>query len=615
MTLTRWLFDSALASTLVLLVGAAAMAWVRQPARRQRLGEWTLLGCLLIAGISALPGLPRLSLGLIDPPALRPIAAGPAVGIEIAARQSSPTPRALAEPAGRSDATLPGLWQSLAIHWTTLAASAYGLLAAGALVRVLAGHLQLWRLARAAQQPPRWLCDLWLPLAAGLPRRVQLRLSARVSRPICFGLGRPVVLLPARLARVERADDLRILLAHELVHIRRRDALTWLIAAAAQVLFFYQPLYWYLRRQLRLAQEFIADAWAAEHAHSPLSYAEKLLQLAREDLRPAPAYATAAVRGPSEFFRRMQRLLADTPTEKCCSARWSAAAASLVLLLAAGAASLTLQARTPEDPGALAERRALRYLLAQQQPSGGWLPQYGPAPTALVLRSLLQSGMTPEQVPVRRARTFLEAFRQDDGGYYSDTEPTYNTAIVLSVLTLLPGNEERIATGQRFLTSAQRPAAAGRGWYARKAAAAPPRWMDPAERSAEAVLDTYGALTYANLKSFAYAALNQQDARVRRSAAWLQRNWTLTNNPGLNSPDGLFYYYHLAAKTLRAANLAEVQDRQGRVHDWRAELRTQLAATQRRDGSWINADSNRWLEDQRVLVTAYGVLALQEIRK
>ncbi len=46
----------------------------------------------------------------------------------------------------------------------------------------------------------------------------------------------------------------------------------------------------------------------------------------------------------------------------------------------------------------------------------------------------------------------------------------------------------------------------------------------------------------------------------------------------------------------------------------RTELRRRLTAAQHADGSWTNTRSNRWLEDQDVLVTAYSILTLQETR-
>ena len=89
--------------------------------------------------------------------------------------------------------------------------------------------------------------------------------------------------------RVCRHDEqaLRWCLAHEWAHVDRHDFRTWLLAGLARVLFFYQPLLWWLRRQLRLCQDFVADAQAARQAQEVEDYAEFLTARAAGRLHPA----------------------------------------------------------------------------------------------------------------------------------------------------------------------------------------------------------------------------------------------------------------------------------------------------------------------------------------
>ena len=70
-SIVTWIVDSTVGVTVVLLLGRALLHFVKNPAARQRLGEWTLAGCLLVAGLGLVPGMPRLSLGLLDPIAER----------------------------------------------------------------------------------------------------------------------------------------------------------------------------------------------------------------------------------------------------------------------------------------------------------------------------------------------------------------------------------------------------------------------------------------------------------------------------------------------------------------------------------------------------------------
>jgi len=50
-------------------------------------------------------------------------------------------------------------------------------------------------------------------------------------------------------------------------------------------------------------------------------------------------------------------------------------------------------------------------------------------------------------------------------------------------------------------------------------------------------------------------------------------------------------------------------DADGKRHDWRGDLVTELLKRQRPDGSWVNRDP-RWLEGEPTLVTGYVLLAL-----
>ncbi len=47
--------------------------------------------------------------------------------------------------------------------------------------------------------------------------------------------------------------------------------------------------------------------------------------------------------------------------------------------------------------------------------------------------------------------------------------------------------------------------------------------------------------------------------------------------------------------------------------NWRRDLALKTLANQANDGSWVNAKSNRWMENDPILVTSYSLLALEHI--
>jgi squalene-hopene/tetraprenyl-beta-curcumene cyclase len=122
---------------------------------------------------------------------------------------------------------------------------------------------------------------------------------------------------------------------------------------------------------------------------------------------------------------------------------------------------------------------------------------------------------------------------------------------------------------------------------------------------------SYGTMTYAGMLSLLYADVKKDDIRVKAALEWLSKNYTLTENPGMEK-QGYYYYLHLATKGLAAAGVKELQTADGKKVDWRRDIATKLLSLQQGDGRWVN-EVGRWMETDPVLVTSYGVLALELI--
>ena len=67
-----------------------------------------------------------------------------------------------------------------------------------------------------------------------------------------FGLRTPKIVLPEPMVRTAPSAEIRYCVAHEWSHIRNRDIVVWWAVQLLQPLVWFQPLYWYLRRELRL---------------------------------------------------------------------------------------------------------------------------------------------------------------------------------------------------------------------------------------------------------------------------------------------------------------------------------------------------------------------------
>jgi beta-lactamase regulating signal transducer with metallopeptidase domain len=367
--LLSWWLRTVIGGGLLLLLAGAVVARTRQPARQLRVAEWAVVAALLLALLSFGPTWLALPVEVPAPPA--------------AVAAATPTPAAVppAEPQAPADgddenvieveiipfvpAAPPGLAAAkaaphtaetagapAAAPWWTAGRVAFLLLSvhlAGAaflLGRLLLGYLGLVRLARSARPAPERVARLCAETAGG--RRVRLLVSDRARVPFSFGLLRPTVVLPAGLCESAPDDVLRWVLAHERAHLERRDAWSALLLGLGRALYFFLPWYGWLRRRVRLCQEYLADA-AAVAAGRADDYAEFLLGWAGAP--PIPAGAAGVSGHSSDLFRRITMLLkSPAPVERRCPTRWSLFAGVGLLAAAVVAAGIGLKAYAAPAP-------------------------------------------------------------------------------------------------------------------------------------------------------------------------------------------------------------------------------------------------------------------------
>lgn len=111
---------------------------------------------------------------------------------------------------------------------------------------------------------------------AGLKNPPRLKESAALSVPATIGLWQPVILLPSGWRSWTR-EKLEAVLAHEISHVARRDALTQLLSLVYRVIFWFSPVSWWLDRQLTELAEQASDEAALAGGADRTLYAETLL--------------------------------------------------------------------------------------------------------------------------------------------------------------------------------------------------------------------------------------------------------------------------------------------------------------------------------------------------
>jgi len=364
---SRVLIDAAVANAILLSVVVVAVVLTRQPARRVVLAEAGIYAALLMVPLVALnPSLRAypvdwlLGTGLIPPPLTPDPDRSGAFGPAIPGANGRVAPRGRA-PSSRAE------WPSgeRLVRVGTL------LYLAGAATGLAWFGLGLWgfrrMLARSAEAGPearRVFEELIVDLERS-PPQPDLRVSPWLRSPVLGGVARPTIILPAEVEEpdVDR-DALRLILLHELAHADRGDALFNALAALAQILWFFLPHLWWLRAQLRIDQEFLADRKAAGPLGESTHYARWLVGLssgrpgrgdARRKVDPGGSGAHRPWDGrgfDTPLLQRIAMLLYCPFVVEEHPPRWFSAIVTAGVVVAAAGLS-TLRFLAPVDPSVL----------------------------------------------------------------------------------------------------------------------------------------------------------------------------------------------------------------------------------------------------------------------
>src|SRR5207237_1479348 len=115
---------------------------------------------------------------------------------------------------------------------------------------------------------------------AGVSRPGTLLRSSEVPVPATWGGRRPVIALPAAPA-TGRPERLRLVLVHELVHVRRQDVLVEALLWLAGALYWFHPAVWLAAARVRLERERACDEAVIATGARAADYCGRLVEVMR----------------------------------------------------------------------------------------------------------------------------------------------------------------------------------------------------------------------------------------------------------------------------------------------------------------------------------------------
>jgi TonB family protein len=205
----------------------------------------------------------------------------------------------------------------------------------------------LWRLTRLAGAARPISSGIWMDRAEeicrgyGWRRPVTVLQSAHPTLLVTCGLVRPKIILP-EAARSWTDDRVRIVLYHELAHVRRRDWIVQLAAEVVRSIYWFHPLVWIACNRLRQESERACDDAVLNRGVEGSEYATHLVDIAR-NLHQRRMWMPAPAIAPTSTLEKRVRAMLDArlsrrPVSRCASAATLIALLSITIPIAGLAA-------------------------------------------------------------------------------------------------------------------------------------------------------------------------------------------------------------------------------------------------------------------------------------
>ena len=154
-------------------------------------------------------------------------------------------------------------------------------------------------------------------------RPVNILIADGPVTPMTWGLWRPIILLPAESGQWPE-ERLRLVLRHELAHVKRWDCLTQEIAYAACLLYWFNPLAWLSARWMRVEREKACDDFVLNAGTRPSEYASQLVEIARQFSLAANSPGVVAMARPKGLEKRVIAIL-DARRNRSQTGKWAVA--------------------------------------------------------------------------------------------------------------------------------------------------------------------------------------------------------------------------------------------------------------------------------------------------
>lgn len=229
--------------------------------------------------------------------------------------------------------------ESVAGHWPVLLITSW---TAMSLLLLMVSSVRILHFHRLFCGTSRFQQSLTSGICRDIARRLQLKrtpdlfvTTANVAPFVWWRAGRAIVVVSDNALQNLTAQDLRFVLTHEMAHIKRKDHwfrwLEWL----AVIGFWWNPVMWWTRTQLRVSEEIACDELVLTTTRSKVRpYANSLLNVAELLTKSAirPPSVASAINGGGTLEKRLKTMIAGNSWQVPSTMRWCILSAAVGLL-------------------------------------------------------------------------------------------------------------------------------------------------------------------------------------------------------------------------------------------------------------------------------------------
>ena len=296
--LLKFLVGTTVKSFVIFTVAGVFAFCLRRRSAAMRGFVWSMaiVGCLIIPLFSLV--LPKWELGILpETPvsmATSQLSTNPVSSIPIIPTPPQPDP-------------VPDQNSPFTLHWTDWIAMVWVGFGLFLLIRLIVGLCAVWHIFARSSNFGRAVEQL----RSDWNRRINVRLSNRVTVPMVWGLLRPVILLPVD-ANHWQTERLRAVLLHELAHLKRWDWTMQMVAQITCAVYWFNPLVWFVARWMRIEAEQACDDHVLNAGYQSTDYAQHLLDITRNvKIAKATSLAAVAIARSSKIETRLRTVLAE----------------------------------------------------------------------------------------------------------------------------------------------------------------------------------------------------------------------------------------------------------------------------------------------------------------